>query len=727
MPSKSPVTQPLRSVRKALAALMLISLVAVIPNREARAQNPPNSYKELKYPQLNPIKVPEPTRFELPNGMTVYLLEDHEVPMISASAIVRVGSRWEPVSKAGLATITGTVMRTGGTNSRSGNQLDDELDRLGAVIETGIGDDSGTASLSLLKEDADKGLAILADLLQNPAFPEDKIELSKIEQRENIARRNDDPGGVAEREFSRILYGKESPYGHQTEYDTLNAIKQADLIAFHQQYFQPENVILGAWGDFQMADMRARIERAFAGWKRGGHPRPQPPEWDYKSAASRAGLYFVAKDDVNQSIVYIGEIGGRRNDPDYYALQVMNTILGGGFSSRLVNNVRSNLGLAYTVYSAWGAAWDRPGLFVASGGTKSGTTVKMTNAIKQEINRIRETEPSNDDLVRAKDAILKGFAFEFDSTGKILQRLMAYDYYGYPRDYLQRYRDNIEKVGRGDVLRVAREHIKPENFIVLVLGKQADFDQPLSTLGQVHPVDITIPGPKREPIAPATQESSSQGKRLLLHARTALGGQAVQGVKDFTRIGEMSLDSPQGPMSIKSVTIIKLPGKALSRLMTPVGEVVQGFDGQTAWVKTPQGVQEAPGSYRDELANTALRETIALLQNANASGVTVQSLGKADVEGHAAEVVAIQDAVRNLEIKLFLDAATGLPLKKSYAAELMGSPGQVDEVYGDYREIGGVKVPFRMTLFSDGKKVGDLKITDVKINTNVEDSAFKKP
>ena len=138
-------------------------------------------------------------------------------------------------------------------------------------------------------------------------------------------------------------------------------------------------------------------------------------------------------------------------------------------------------------------------------------------------------------------------------------------------------------------------------------------------------------------------------------------------------------------------------------------------------------MQEAPGSYRDELANTPLRETIALLQNANGSGVTVQSIGKDDVEGHPTEVIAIEDTARNLEVKLFLDAVTGLPLKKRYSAELMGSPGQVDEVYSDYREIGGVKVPFKVTLFSDGKKVGDLKITDVKINTNVEDSVFKKP
>jgi zinc protease len=455
------------------------------------AQQPAKSYKEIKYPTLGKLNIPQPERIELPNGMVVYLLEDHTLPLVNVSAMVRAGSRWEPINKAGLASITGTVMRTGGTKTRSGDELDEELDRLGASVETFVGDDSGGGSVSVLKEDADRGLSILADLLRNPKFPDDKIELAKIAQRDAIARRNDDPAGIAFREFSRVLYGKDTPYGHITEYKTIKAIDRDDLVNFHKQFFQPENVILGAWGDFDAADMRGKIERAFGSWPRGGRPKPTPPEVD-PAARTRAGIYSVNKEDVNQSWVMVGGLGGRRDDPDFYALTVMSGVLGGGFASRLFSHVRSQQGLAYAVFSDWGAGWDHPGIFIAAGGTKSETTVQMLTSIRKELSDIASGGVTDDEVGRAKDAILKGFAFEFDSTGKIVRRIMSYEYYGYPADYLQRYTDNIGKVTKADVERVARQYLNNDKFVVLVMGHEKDFDKPLSTLGQVTPIDVTI-------------------------------------------------------------------------------------------------------------------------------------------------------------------------------------------------------------------------------------------
>lgn len=455
---------------------------------------PAEHYQDLRYPSLNKIQPPKPDRFVLPNGLTVYLVQDHELPMVTVSALVRVGSRWEPVAKAGLADIVGTVMRAGGTATRNGDKLDEELDRLGAVVETGIGEDSGSASVSVLKEDIHLGLDILADLLQHPVFPPDKLELAKIAQRDAIARRNDFPSGIVGREFRRILLGKDSPYAHQTEYATIDAITRDDLVAFHRQYFQPENVILGVWGDVG-PEMKARIETVFGSWAKGGQPKPTVPDvasdWQ-----KRMGLYQINKEDVNQSWVVMGQLGGRRDSPDYYALELMNQILGDGFASRLFSRVRSAQGLAYAVGSNWGAGWDRPGLFTASGHTKSETTTKILTAIKTEVGALIEGGVSDEELQRVKEATLKGFAFEFDSTGKIVERLMRYEYYGYPSDYLQRYQENIGKVTRQDVARVAKQYLRPGEFVVLVLGNAKDFDQPLTSLGAVKEVDITIPKPK---------------------------------------------------------------------------------------------------------------------------------------------------------------------------------------------------------------------------------------
>ena len=600
--------------------------------KPAMAGQPATSYKTLKYPPLNKMNLPEPARFQLPNGLTVYLVEDHELPTITVSAMIRVGSRWEPIEKAGLASLTGSVMRTGGAASRPGDQLDEELDRLGASVETGIGEDSGRAMVSVLKEDLDTGLSILADLLQSPAFPQDKIDLAKIAQRDGIARRNDNPNSIAFREFGRIIMGRNTAYGHIVEYDTLNSITRADLVAFHKQFFQPENVILGAWGDFNAAEMRAKIEKALGAWPRGGRPQPPVPEVD-PGARNRAGIYFINKEDMPQSWVVMGFLGGKRNDPDYYALSVMNTVLGGGLASRLFANVRSEQGLAYAVGSQWNAGWDRPGTFTALGSTKTETTVKILNSIKFEIENMAAKGATDDELTRAKDSVLKGFAFDFDSTGKIVQRMVSYDYYGYPRDYLQQYRAQIEKVSHSDVVRVAKQYLKTDQLAILVVGKEKGIDQPLSSLGPVKTIDITIPKPTQEALAAATPESIAKGKALLRGVRQAMGGAALDQVKDYTTIASLTISMPQGELALKMESTMSSAGRMLTKMSTPMGEMVQGYDGQAMWMRTPQGAQDMPASQRGELEGGFFRDTINLLRHAENPAYTVQALGPSEVDG----------------------------------------------------------------------------------------------
>jgi len=710
----------------AVISLGLVLAQPPVPKPAARKPAPAKSYKDLKYPPLSQIQVPEPVRFELANGMVVYLVEDHETPMISVSAMIRAGSRWEPAGKTGLASITGSVMRTGGTASRPGDKLDEELDRLGASVETGIGQDSGRAQVSVLREDIDRGLAILADILQNPAFPQDKIDLAKIQQRDSIARRNDNPNAIAGREFNRIIMGKDAPYGRITEYDTINSIAREDLIAFHRQYFQPESVILGAWGDFSTAEMRARIEKTFASWKRGGRPRPSVPTVD-PGAKDRAGIYFIKKDDTPQCWVMMGFLGGMRNDPDFYALSVMNQILGGGFASRLFSNVRSAQGLAYTVGSQWGAGWDRPGTFMALGSTKTETTVKILTSIRHEISSMAEAGATADELTRAKDGILKGFAFEFDSTGKIVQRLVTYDYYGYPRDYLQQYRNNIEKVTQADVARVAKQYLKTDQLAILVVGKEQGMDRPLSELGKVTNIDITIPPPKQAALGEATPESATKAKALLRRAKQAMGGALIDQIKDLTVTADMKLTLPQGEFAIKMEVTNNVMGKSVSTMQTPMGEVTQGYDGQIAWAKTPQGVREAPASQLGEVQGTFFRDTFSLLRNIDNPAYTVQALGPAEIEGKKAEGVAISDTARKLQVKLWIDSATGLPLKKAYTAAFMGAPGELEEISSDYRDVSGLQIAHTAILNRDGKKLGQTTITGFKLNPGVPDSAYQKP
>lgn len=451
-------------------------------------------YSSLKYPKLGDIELPEVKQVTLANGMRLFLLEDHELPLVNMSVRIRTGSVYEPAEKVGLASITGEVMRTGGTESMTGDEIDEELEAIAASVETGIGLDSGSASMSVLKGDLDKGLSILADVLMNPAFREDKIQLAKMQAASMIARRNDSVGAIAGREFDKLIYGPESVYARHEEYATIGGISRDDLVAFHGRYFGPNNAMLAVWGDFDTKEMVRKIEQAFDKWEKVDLKLPEAPKVEYEF---RKTVNVVRKDDVNQSNIYLGHIGGLRSDPDYFALIVMNRILGGGFTGRLFKNVRSREGLAYSVFGAYSANYDYPGEFYVGCQTKSESTVYAISAMIREIEKIRESEVTDEELALAKDSFLNSFVFNFDTKGEVVNRLMTYEYYGYPPDFLQQIKNNVEKVTKQDVLRVAKKHLKPDKVQILAVGRPQDFDEPLSTLGPVNEIDITIPTPER--------------------------------------------------------------------------------------------------------------------------------------------------------------------------------------------------------------------------------------
>ena len=458
------------------------------------ATEPTRAYTKLKYPKLADVQIPKVERVTLANGMRLFLLEDHELPLISISVRIRTGSVYEPAEKVGLASITGEVMRTGGTTTKTGDQLDEELESIAASVETGIGLDSGSASMSVLKQDLDTGLAILADVLRNPAFRQDKIELAKMQQRSMISRRNDDVGSITGREFSKLIYGPASVYARHEEYATIDSISRDDLVAFHKKFYGPNNAMLAVWGDFDTKQMIGKIENAFEGWEKVDLDLREVPKVQYQFSKT---VNVIRKDDVNQSNVELGHIGGLMNDPDYFALIVMNRILGGGFTGRLFKNVRSREGLAYSVFGAYSANFEYPGEFYVGCQTKSQSTVYAIRAMLKEVQKMQEAEVTDEELALAKDSFLNSFVFNFDTKGEIVNRLVTYEYFGYPADFLQKTKQNVENVSKADVLRVAKKHLQPDKVQILAVGRPDDFDEPLSTLGPVNEIDITIPPPKQ--------------------------------------------------------------------------------------------------------------------------------------------------------------------------------------------------------------------------------------
>ncbi len=451
------------------------------------------SWEQIKIPQLPAFHPQQPKRIQLPNGMVIFLQEDHELPTIDGIARVRGGERTVPAAKAGLTDIYGEVWRTGGSKTRNGDQLDDFLEQRAAKVETGAGIDSTTINFSCLKENFEEVFQVFDDLLRNPEFRADKIEISKRGQYDGISRRNDEPGQIAGREAAKLAYGNDSPFARVPEYSTIAAVTREDLLAWHSAHVHPNNIILGIVGDFDSAKMEARLRQAFGSWAKG--PAAKTP--DTPITPAKPGYYLIEKTDVNQSNIQMVGPGTTRKDPNYYAISVFNEAFGGGFSSRLFGDIRTTKGLAYAVGGGIGTAFDHPGMLRLIVMTKSQSTIESIQALDEEIADLAKRPITDEEIKRAKDSILNSFIFRFDSPSKVLQEKIAYEFYGYPLDFLENFQKEIEKVTKDDVARVAAKYIHRDQLAVLVVGNKSEFDKPLSSLGAVKDVDITIPAPPK--------------------------------------------------------------------------------------------------------------------------------------------------------------------------------------------------------------------------------------
>lgn len=483
-----------RALRFFATALIACGMLIVIDGRSPAVAVTPQHYTELEFAPLPEIQIPDYERFELDNGMVVYLMEDHELPLVTGTALFRAGDRWEPADQVGLASITGEVMRTGGTAEHTPDDLNQLLEQQAASVETSISSTMGSASFDALSEDLEQVFDLFAEVLRSPTFNPDRIELSLNQYRGNIARRNDDPNDIADREFYKLIYGENSPYARTAEYATLDNISREDAIAFYRQYVRPDQMILGIVGDFETPAMKQLVQETFGDWQpqsNGGEPLSPPSA----TQVHQGGVFLVDQPQLTQSSVLVGHLGGQLNSPDYPALTVLNGVLN-GFGGRLFNQVRSRQGLAYSVYGFWSAQYDYPGVFIGGGQTRSEATVPFVQSVLREIQRVREAPITADELAYAKDSVLNSFVFNFQRPSQTLSRLMRYEYYGYPSDFVFQYQRQVEATTIDDVLRVARTYLNPDQIVTLVVGNAAAIQPPLSTLsptGEVTPIDVSIP------------------------------------------------------------------------------------------------------------------------------------------------------------------------------------------------------------------------------------------
>jgi zinc protease len=684
-------------------------------------------WNQIPIPQLPPFHPQQPKRIELPNGMIIFLQEDHELPLIDGVARIRGGSRAEPAAKLGLVSLYGEVWRTGGTKTETGDQMDDYLEIRAAKVETDGGVDSTTIGLSCLKEDFNDVFKVFAEILREPEFRADKLDLAKHEAFDAISRRNDEVGEIARREAAKLAYGEQNPYARVPEYATIDAVTRQDLIDWHHTHVHPNNVILGLSGDFDSVQMEATLRRAFGGWARG--PAAQVPEIHFDPA--KPGYYLIKKEDVNQSNIRMVGLGTTRKNPDYYAIEVFNEVLGGGFSARLIQSIRTAKGLAYSVGGGIGTGFDHPGILRFAMGTKSASTVESIQALYSEIDKLKTNPITDDELKRAKDSILNAFVFNFDTPDKVLHERMAYEFYGYPPDFLEQYPPGIEKVTTADVNRVWPKYLHKDQLAVLVVGNTAEFDKPLSSLGAVKEVDISIPPPPKEKSAggaPAEEKASNpEGKALAAKVVQALGGEAkLQRVKALK--SSFTLTQQGGPMAgtVQAESTIVYPDRMKLNLQTPRGSFAMVVTPESAFVSAEgSGTEDMPSSQKSERLEQIRRDMIYVAQHLDDPAFSFAAAGT-DKSGNA-ETTIVDVSGPDLTLRWFVDPQSGKIVRETYKAMGQSGPMDVETDFSDWKEVEGLNLPFHRENKQEGQGASTVEYSQIELNPIVDPKVFEKP
>ncbi|MBI1849103.1 MAG: insulinase family protein [Planctomycetes bacterium] len=451
-----------------------------------------------RFPEIGPASGAV-ERAVLSSGTVIFLKEDHRLPLIRIEAILRGGSAYETPATLAVADLTASQMRDGGTALHAAQALDDRLAFLAARVSVNAGDESITASLDVLSKDFDEAFALFFEVLTRPAFDPARLELARRRGLFGLWHRNDNPGVILDREYTRLLYGESHPRGFMLTPERLNAIGRDDLVAYHERIVRPDNLWITAVGDFRRTDVAAKLEKALEALPKPAAPLPLPP-LPKATGAPRPGVYVVNR-PITQSNIAVGHPGISRDNPDRYAVDLMNRILGGGsFSSRITERVRSDEGLAYSARSAYPIGDRDLGLFRATVQTKTESTGRAVALILEEIEKMQSGAISKNEFETARESVLYGFVNRFDDPVQNVVRLMRLEFEGLPYDWDRRAFEGYSAVKPEDVASAARKYLRPSDLTIFVVGDAAAMGKDLEAFGKPTPVviqDFAPPGGRK--------------------------------------------------------------------------------------------------------------------------------------------------------------------------------------------------------------------------------------
>lgn len=704
------------------AALYLANTILMAQTSSTSKQTPPPPTQppQFEFP-------PHHTR-KLSNGLTLFVVEDHRLPLVSMTLDIVAGSAKDVPEKAGVATMTAALLREG-TATRSSEEIARLVDNSGGTLNASADEDTTTVSASFMKSFTGLGLDLMSDIVMNPRFDQEEIDRQMQQAQSGMQMQYSDVAYLANLVGNRVTFGQH-PYGFPNEGtpQTLRRIKREDLITFHKTYYSPVNSFLAIAGDITADEAAAKAEKFFGAWKTASAP-PQ------KLAAPGPTARRVFVLDVPQAVqtqIFVGQVTVPRNHPDYVPLNLANQVFGGSFNSRLNLKLRANEGLTYGANSLMlplreSGAW---GVKTFTRTEKTADAIKMILGLLDEWRRNPATET---EFEEARRFTIGAFGLSTETAGAVAGRVVTAAVYGLPDGYWSRYRALLESQSLEGVAAAVRKHIKPESAVIVAVGDAKGFAKSLETFGGVTVItaeDLDVITPdllKPKEITSSSPEGKREARRLIDEAIQACGGlAALSGIKDLTSRGSMKMSTPQGEISAEAAEQVLYPDLYRITMKLPIGEVTQAFDGRVGWMSQGALVREIPAQMGKEFAKGAIVASgVGLLVAAGEGKAEISLIPPGESDGKTLHGVLWK--LGDNEMKIYFDPETRLPAKVTYNTVVSSGPVETDSVFSDYRETQGVRLPFKEVIHQNGVKVGERVITERRINGGLQPGQFQKP
>ena len=690
-------------------------------------------------PQMPAGSAPRPYQFPkaatktLANGIRVFVISDAEQPAVTVRLVLpSAGSIHDPAGKPGVAEMTADLL-TQGTTTRTAQQIAEAIDFVGGTLNSSADGDGSYATVTVVKKDLDIGLTLLSDVVRNASFKEEELERRRQQALSGLRIQYADPSYMASAIFRRVVYGAH-PYGLPGEGtpDSVRGLTRTDLVAFRDGWYSPAGALLAFAGDITPEAAFTAAEKYFGDWAAKAPASAKPASAPQSQKGMR--ILLVNKPDAVQTEIRVGRLGIPRSSADYVPLLVTNRIFGGGYNSRLSTAVRIRKGLTYGAYSNFDARREA-GSFVAATATRTEATAEATRVILNLLDQMATGAATPAEMDFARDYLAGVFPIQTETPEQVAGRILTVEQYDLPADYNDTYQQHILGITAEQVKTMSAKYFAPADLDVVLVGNVAAFREALQKefsaakleevpFDQVDLLAADLRRPK-ETAAAASPEALGRGKALLAAAVEAAGAAKVK-VESVEATGSTHFISPRGEIDGAVKIQVVLPDRLRAEVQMPFGTLVQGYDGKGTWMAMgPRTMDLPPPMNAESERDILLLGGLGLHQRVQAGQVEAAFVGEEEVEGQ--KLLAAEWNAPSGKVKLYFDPATRLLVGARYTARTLQGSTETLEVWSDFREVDGVKVPFRSVTYQDGAKFSDQTLKELKLNVPVDPAVFSKP